>query len=160
MIKNQQLIELEEIILYKENKDIQETIKEMWKKRINGCENSIDVWQNIVSIRNVILKPNEQIDTYLKFAKICRKNNNIILSESTLNKLINKKDYDPNNIEHLLDIDPKISFEYLKLLYNSNDDNIFYINLLENFIKLGKIYFHNHKKENLMINFYPNYIYN
>jgi serine/threonine-protein kinase mTOR len=121
IVRIQQLSEMEEIIDYKENSEKRESIKEIWNNRLKGCQKNIEHWENILLVRNIVLKPNEQIDALLKFSSLCRKNNKINLSEETLKKLVNKVDFDCRDIEHLIEIEPKVSFEYLKLLWTKGN---------------------------------------
>jgi FKBP12-rapamycin complex-associated protein len=71
----QQLAELEEVIDYKENEDYPERqaiIRKIWRERLLGCQRSVDTWQRILLVRSLVLSPEDDIDTYLKFASLCR----------------------------------------------------------------------------------------
>jgi FKBP12-rapamycin complex-associated protein len=122
IVKVQQLSEMEEIIEYKENKEKREFIREIWNNRLNGCQKNIEHWENILSVRNIVLEPTEQIDALLKFSSLCRKNQKVNLSEETLKKLVtNVEDFNPKEIDHLMKIEPKVAIEYLKLLWTNGE---------------------------------------
>ncbi|CAN0880281.1 Cell division cycle 20.1, cofactor of APC complex [Linum grandiflorum] len=46
------------------------------------------VWQVLLAVRALVLPPTEDLDTWLKFASLCRKNNRISQAKSTLVKLL------------------------------------------------------------------------
>lgn len=46
------------------------------------------VWQAILAVRALVLPPTEDIDTWLKFASLCRKSGRITQARSTLIKLL------------------------------------------------------------------------
>ncbi len=103
----QELAEIEEVIVYRrmvknysirkfdnyvvstegEAENIQshlEHVKIMWSKRLRGCQRSVDVWQRLLAIRSLVLTPQEDLETWLEFCRICRKAGNIALSFKTL----------------------------------------------------------------------------
>lgn len=49
---------------------------------------NVQVWQGILVVRALVLPPTEDIDTWLKFARLCRTNNRISQARSTLVKLL------------------------------------------------------------------------
>ncbi|CAI0401188.1 unnamed protein product [Linum tenue] len=99
MVRVQQLSELEEVIDYctlplgnpvaERRRDL---IRNMWTERIKGAKRNVEVWQALLVVRALVLPPTEDIDTWLKFASLCRKNNRISQAKSTLVKLLQ---YDP-----------------------------------------------------------------
>jgi hypothetical protein len=48
----------------------------------------IQVWQALLAVRELVLPPNEDRDTWIKFAKLCWKNGRISQARSTLVKLL------------------------------------------------------------------------
>lgn len=90
MITLQQLSELEEIVTYKKlRQQVAKTeeaaryknhIVRMWHSRLSGCKRVVEVWQQILAIRSLILSPQEDIDTWLQFASLCRQSGNLTLS--------------------------------------------------------------------------------
>ncbi|KAL7994292.1 putative serine/threonine-protein kinase ATM [Plasmopara halstedii] len=86
----QQLSELEEIVTYKklraqiskaeEAARYKRHLMQMWRDRLSGCKRVVDVWQQVLVVRALILAPHEDIDTYLQFASLCRQSGNLPLS--------------------------------------------------------------------------------
>ena len=70
-------------------------LKDIWEDRLNGCERNIDIWQKILSVRSLLLNKNENMDSWLKFAKLALKSNQTNLCEKTLNSLkeVNKNNF-------------------------------------------------------------------
>lgn len=46
------------------------------------------VWQSVLAVRELVLPPNEDRDTWIKFAKLCWKSGRISQARSTLVKLL------------------------------------------------------------------------
>ncbi|KAK9097076.1 hypothetical protein Sjap_022573 [Stephania japonica] len=97
MVRVQQLSELEEVIDYctlpmgnasagAEGK--RALIRNMWTERIQGAKRNVEVWQALLPVRALVLPPTEDIDTWLKFASLCRKSGRISQARSTLIKLL------------------------------------------------------------------------
>ncbi|KAG6864919.1 hypothetical protein C0991_006407, partial [Blastosporella zonata] len=91
LVRAQMLSELEEIILYKQHADQperQKAMKNTWMKRLRGCQPSVEVWQRVLQIRTLVLDPETDPETWIKFANLCRKSNRMALAEKTINSLI------------------------------------------------------------------------
>ncbi|SHO77966.1 Similar to S.cerevisiae protein TOR1 (PIK-related protein kinase and rapamycin target) [Malassezia sympodialis ATCC 42132] len=92
MVRTQMLSELEEALTYKldyaEQPDRQATMRAIWMKRLQGCELDVEVWQRILSVRSIVLTPADDMDTWIKFANLCRKSGRMVLAEKTLNSLL------------------------------------------------------------------------
>ena len=124
----QQAEELEEVIEYKQSSSIrQQQIVSMWNQRMKGTQADVDVWQQMLSVRSLVVPPRDDIRTWLKFSSLCRKSNRLSLSLRVLTTLM----YD-DNVNHVnsaayaLDTSllgcsntthPTIIFSYIKHLY-------------------------------------------
>ncbi|GMF39009.1 unnamed protein product [Phytophthora fragariaefolia] len=90
MVTLQQLSELEEVVTYKklraqiskgeEAARYKRHLMRMWRDRLSGCKRVVEVWQQLIVVRALILSPHEDIDTYLQFASLCRQSGNLSLS--------------------------------------------------------------------------------
>ncbi|KAJ3445014.1 serine/threonine-protein kinase mtor [Anaeramoeba flamelloides] len=149
-IKYQQLIELEEIIEYKKTNNIirKQLIKKIWKKRLLGCQENINVWQNLLSIHSIVFPPKENIDIWLKYSQIVGRSGNTKLSENCIisllkntnninlnnnstssggvNSIINNQEMINNrklfNLDYnFLYSNPKVIYSYLKHLWKINE---------------------------------------
>ncbi|KAG1705718.1 hypothetical protein DVH05_003469 [Phytophthora capsici] len=90
MVTLQQLSELEEVVTYKklraqiskgeEAARYKRHLMRMWHDRLSGCKRVVEVWQQLIAVRALILTPHEDIDTYLQFASLCRQSGNLSLS--------------------------------------------------------------------------------
>ncbi|CCI39855.1 unnamed protein product [Albugo candida] len=83
MMTLQQLSELEEIIAYKQLREedaqhYKRHLIDMWHDRLfTGCKRDVNVWQQILAIRSIILRPQEDIESWLEFASLCRQSGNL-----------------------------------------------------------------------------------
>ena len=108
MVRAQMLSELEEIILYKQNADQpdrQQSIRRTWMKRcvvahllpinsrstprrLQGCQPDVEVWQRVLQVRSLVLHPDDDSVTWIRFANLCRKSERMFLAEKALNSLM------------------------------------------------------------------------
>lgn len=51
----------------------QSLTREIWRTRLRGVQRNVDVWQALLSVRQLVLPMHDDIHTYLKFASLCRK---------------------------------------------------------------------------------------
>ncbi|KAJ5072006.1 serine/threonine-protein kinase mtor [Anaeramoeba ignava] len=91
IVRVQQLSELEEIIEFKkasEGSPRRSMILRAWKKRLKGCEKSIDAWLRILTVRATVLDRKDDVSAWLKFSRICEKNGNPRLAEKTIKSIL------------------------------------------------------------------------
>lgn len=120
MVCVQMLSELEEVIQYKLIPERRETIRGMWWKRLQGGQRLVEDWQRIIQVHSLVIAPEEDIHTWLKYASLCRKSGSLKLSHKTLTMLLTK---DPSeNPDAPLPIDkPQVSFAYTKHLWMAGE---------------------------------------
>ncbi|XP_022972503.1 serine/threonine-protein kinase TOR [Cucurbita maxima] len=127
MVRVQQLSELEEVIDYctlPVGNSVAEgrraLIRNMWTERIQGAKRNVEVWQAVLAIRALVLPPTEDIETWLKFASLCRKSGRVSQARSTLVKLLQ---YDPETSENgWYSGPPQVMFAYLKYQWSLGED--------------------------------------
>jgi len=122
IVRVQQLSEMEEIIEFKKtaDKEKRKFIRNTWTERLKGCRRNVEHWQDILSVRRLVVSPLEDMDVWLKFASLSRKSNKMQLSAKTLSLLV--RGFDPlQSPELLLDpraaVHPKVAFEYMKHMW-------------------------------------------
>ncbi|XP_022763546.1 serine/threonine-protein kinase TOR isoform X3 [Durio zibethinus] len=127
MVRVQQLSELEEVIDYCTLPVVNPVaegrralIRNMWTQRIQGAKRNVEVWQGLLAVRALVLPPTDNIETWLKFALICRKSGRISQARSTLIKLLQ---YDPEtSAESVRYHEPQVMLAYLKYQWSLGDD--------------------------------------
>ncbi|XP_054777757.1 serine/threonine-protein kinase TOR isoform X2 [Prosopis cineraria] len=128
MVRVQQLSELEEVIDYctlpigdPVAEGRRALIRNMWTQRIQGAKRNVEVWQALLVVRALVLPPSEDIETWLKFASLCRKNGRISQARSTLVKLLQ---YDPETSPENVRYHgpPQVMLAYLKYQYSLGED--------------------------------------
>jgi FKBP12-rapamycin complex-associated protein len=89
IVKVQQLMELQEVIAYRAGSDEKKSlIKQMWSQRLRGCQRNVEVWQEVLSVRSLVVPPREDIETWLEFSTLCRKSGRLHLSLQVLSNLL------------------------------------------------------------------------
>ena len=89
IVKVQQLMELQEVITFKTaTEDKKVFIRKTWSQRLKGCQRSVDVWQEILSVRSLVVPPRDDIETWLDFSTLCRKSGRLHLSLQVLTNLL------------------------------------------------------------------------
>ncbi|XP_026393292.1 serine/threonine-protein kinase TOR-like [Papaver somniferum] len=128
MVRVQQLSELEEVIDYctlpignSVAEGRRALIRNMWTERIQGTKRNVEVWQALLAVRALVLPPTEDIDTWLKFASLCRKSGRISQARSTLVKLLQ---YDPETTMENMPYHgpPQVILAYLKYQWSLGED--------------------------------------
>ncbi|KAL9647121.1 hypothetical protein ABK040_004838 [Willaertia magna] len=116
----QQLSELEEIIRYQkaEDDETRMMIHNTWIERLRGCKKNVEYWQDILSVRKLVISEKQDLASWLKFASICRKSKKMKLSEKTLQKLVDGINISLEPEKLLISSNhPKISFQYFKHMW-------------------------------------------
>lgn len=132
VVRVQMLAELEEIIQYKklyqsspsDSYEIRKTMRKTWMKRLKGCQRNVDIWQRMLKVRALVIKPKEDMDMWIKFANLCRKSGRLGLAEKSLNRINN----DSNDVDRPMgggqvDFYPKVIYAQLKYMWAIGDHN-------------------------------------
>lgn len=91
VVRTQMIAELEEIIQYKKlplNSEKRTVMRKTWNKRLLGCQKNVDVWQRILKVRSLVVKPKQDMHVWIKFANLCRKSGRLGLAQKALNSLL------------------------------------------------------------------------
>ncbi|KAG6916802.1 hypothetical protein DXG01_005325 [Tephrocybe rancida] len=91
IVRAQMLSELEEVILYKRHADQperQKSIRNTWMKRLRGCQPNVEVWQRVLQVRTLVLDPETDPGTWIRFTNLCRKAERIPVAEKAINSLL------------------------------------------------------------------------
>lgn len=100
MVRVQQVRELEEVIdrqlaVLRNDPDAEarwQLTREMWRGRLKGLQNNVEVWQALLSVRSLVVPMSDDHWTWLKFAALCRKTKRPRLAERVYRQLLQ---YDP-----------------------------------------------------------------
>ncbi|XP_023161122.1 serine/threonine-protein kinase Tor [Drosophila hydei] len=125
MVCVQMLAELEEVIQYKLIPDRREPLKSMWWKRLQGGQRLVEDWRRIIQVHSLVVKPHEDIHTWLKYASLCRKSGSLNLSHKTLVMLLGT---DPalSPDDPLPYNQPQVTYAYTKYLAASSQPQLAY----------------------------------
>lgn len=91
VVRVQMLAELEEIIKYKclpQGSEKRAVMRKTWNTRLLGCQRNVDIWQRMLKVRALVIKPKQDMDMWIKFANLCRKSGRLNLAEKSLNFLL------------------------------------------------------------------------
>ncbi|KAL1535015.1 non-specific serine/threonine protein kinase [Salvia divinorum] len=58
-------------------------IHNMWNERIKGAKRNVEVWQALLVARPLVLPPTEDAETWIKFASLCHKVEELVDPETT-----------------------------------------------------------------------------
>ncbi|KAG8190056.1 hypothetical protein JTE90_023028 [Oedothorax gibbosus] len=119
MVHVQMMSELEEVIHYKLIPERRDAIKEKWWDRLQGCQRIVEDWQKIMQVHSLVVSPQEDMRSWLKYASLCRRAGRLALSNRTLVMLlgVDPASY-PNAI--LPCTHPQVTFAYIKHMWKSN----------------------------------------
>lgn len=91
VVRVQMLAELEEIIKYKclpQGSEKRIVMRKTWNTRLLGCQRNVDIWQRMLKVRALVIKPKQDMEMWIKFANLCRKSGRLNLAEKSLNYLL------------------------------------------------------------------------
>lgn len=117
VVRVQMLAELEEIISYKllpDSAPEKQTMRKTWMKRLKGCQRNVDIWQRMLKVRALVVKPKQDMDMWIKFANLCRKSNRMGLAEKSLNSLLEEDDPEHPNSSRA---PPQVVYAQLKYMW-------------------------------------------
>lgn len=124
MIRVQIFSELEEIIQFKKytaNERLKSNILQTWVNRLNGCENDINIWHSVLSIRSLVIEPNQNLELWIKFSNLCRKQGNLEMSKETLRMLSMSESC--SKLEIFDNESPQIKYADLKYKWTTGDQS-------------------------------------
>ncbi|KAJ5076740.1 serine/threonine-protein kinase mtor [Anaeramoeba ignava] len=104
IIRAQQLAELEEVIEYMQSDphpSHRAFIRGVWRRRLKGCERSVDSWLRILAIRSIVIDKRDDVLSWFKFARISERNSRKKLAEKTIRATLrmSREALDPNDID-------------------------------------------------------------
>ncbi|KAF4323262.1 hypothetical protein BBO99_00001548 [Phytophthora kernoviae] len=126
-------------------------LQTIWTRRMLGVERNIQVWQSLMLVRSLVFDPREDVDIWLKYARLCLKSGHINLAASALWRVgaqpfirsVERDPYAPipinlggnagasqgfaNGLLSLADSaaqDPRVAFSYLRHLWAENREDV------------------------------------
>lgn len=120
VVRTQIIAELEEIIMYKklpQSSERRGVIRNTWNKRLLGCQKNVDVWQRVLRVRSLVVKPKQDMQIWIKFANLCRKSGRMGLAQKALNSLL-EEGGDPEH-PNTARAPPPVVYAQLKYLWAS-----------------------------------------
>lgn len=115
VVRIQMLAELEEIIKYKclpPGSEKRATMRRTWNTRLLGCQRNVDIWQRMLKVRALVIKPKQDMEMWIKFANLCRKSGRLNLAEKSLNYLLEE-----GLPEHPSRAPPQVVYAQLKYMW-------------------------------------------
>lgn len=125
LVNAQLLAELEEVITYKLVPERRESIRQAWWTRLQGGQRLVEDWRKILQVRSLVLTPQEDMATWLKFASLCRKSGAPRQAHRTLVMLLGI-DPSKNRDMPLPTHEPRLTLAYAKHLWVAGDKQLAY----------------------------------
>ncbi|XP_026495613.1 serine/threonine-protein kinase mTOR [Vanessa tameamea] len=125
LVNAQLLAELEEVITYKLVPERRESIRQAWWTRLQGGQRLVEDWRKILQVRSLVLTPQEDMATWLKFASLCRKSGAPRQAHTTLVMLLGI-DPSKNRDMPLPAHEPRLTLAYAKHLWVAGDKQLAY----------------------------------
>lgn len=115
VVRVQMLAELEEIIKYKclpQGSEKRALMRKTWNTRLLGCQRNVDIWQRMLKVRALVIKPKQDMEMWIKFANLCRKSGRFNLAEKSLNNLLEE-----GSSENPTRAPPQVVYAQLKYMW-------------------------------------------
>uniref|UniRef100_A0A5S6QLG6 Serine/threonine-protein kinase TOR n=1 Tax=Trichuris muris TaxID=70415 RepID=A0A5S6QLG6_TRIMR len=123
MVTVQMLSELEEAIEVKKEPKKRDLISKVWRKRLQDCQSTVEDWQRLLQVRSLVFEPHEMLETWIKYASLCRKSGKMAMSRRTLVSLLGV-DPDLNETFTLPQDNPILSYAYCKQLHSEGREEL------------------------------------
>ncbi|KFD55349.1 hypothetical protein M513_03689 [Trichuris suis] len=123
MVTVQMLSELEEAIEVKRMPKKRHLISKVWSKRLQDCQSTVEDWQRLLQVRSLVFEPHEMLDTWIKYASLCRKSGKMAMSRRTLVSLLGV-DPDLSETFTLPQDNPVLSYAYCKQLHSEGREEL------------------------------------
>lgn len=124
VVRIQQLAELEEISEYmnlnpkvEEDRERRQHTLQIWKKRIQGADRNVEVWQALLSVRSLVEPPANNVRWWTKFGNLVRKSDRPNKARQILSYLLLGHNRELEAGEPIPDTFPRVKISYLTLLY-------------------------------------------
>ncbi|KAL4707884.1 hypothetical protein ACJJTC_010319 [Scirpophaga incertulas] len=125
LVNAQLLAELEEVITYKLVGERRDCIRQAWWTRLQGGQRLVEDWRRILQVRSLVLTPQDDMATWLKFASLCRKSGAPRQAHATLVMLLGT-DPSKNRDLPLPTHEPRLTLAYAKHLWVASDKKLAY----------------------------------
>nr|VZI21980.1 unnamed protein product [Spirometra erinaceieuropaei] len=119
LVAAQLLAEVEEVIQYKLIPERCAVLHDSWHKRLIGCHSVVEDWGRIIQLRRLVLDPNKNIRSCLRYAGLCRRSGRLSLS---LQVLLSVMGFNPATVpptQPIIGPEPSTVFAYTKILWAS-----------------------------------------
>ncbi|KAJ2715121.1 phosphatidylinositol kinase- protein kinase tor1, partial [Coemansia spiralis] len=87
----QMLTELEEVIEYKtahDDRERQTGIVTSWRERLSGIQQDVGMWQRLLRLRSMVLRPILDLDTWIKYVNMSRKSGQLRIARDAIAQLL------------------------------------------------------------------------
>ncbi|KAI9470354.1 armadillo-type protein [Coemansia mojavensis] len=112
----QMLTELEEVIAYKMSSDDRErqaAIVDTWRQRLGGIQQDVGMWQKLLRLRSMVLRPVLDLDTWIKYVNMSRKSGHMRIARDAIAQLLED--------EVRFMEEPALVYMYLKYKWADNE---------------------------------------
>ncbi|CAG9564543.1 unnamed protein product [Danaus chrysippus] len=132
LVNAQLLTELEEVVTIKLVEERRGIIHRTWWTRLQGGQRLVEDWRKMLQIRSLVMSPQEDFQTWLKFSSLCRKSGAINQAHKIVLTVLG---CDPvTNPDILLTSqDPRIVLAYSKNLWDAGNKRYAY-DVLQKFL--------------------------
>ncbi|XP_049851152.1 serine/threonine-protein kinase tor-like [Schistocerca gregaria] len=123
VVRIQQLTELEEILMIKQwngkYPEKEKNILNLWKKRLQGVERNVEVWQSLLNVRSLVEPPRSVVYWWTKFANLVRKSDRPKKAQRILTYLLTGQNAELSADDPVPDTFPMVKYAYLNLLWQT-----------------------------------------
>ncbi|KAJ2746135.1 phosphatidylinositol kinase- protein kinase tor1 [Coemansia sp. BCRC 34301] len=119
----QMLTELEEVIAYKtlpEDSERRPAIVSTWRQRLSGIQQDVGMWQKLLRLHSMVVRPILNLDTWIKYVNMCRKSEQMPIARNAILQLLQDESsyLDEVNRGNIQSLTPKLctqAQEYARL---------------------------------------------
>jgi FKBP12-rapamycin complex-associated protein len=102
VVTSQMLVELAEAVELRDphsTPERLEVIRHIWDKRLGAVQRDVDTWQSVLSVRALAIPMEEDVDTWLRYASLCRRAGRLTQAADVLKRIADSLGVNPTSAE-------------------------------------------------------------
>jgi len=130
VLNAERIVELEEACAYLRNptKVMKQNLLELWNARLKGVPDNHFYWYQLIRTRRLVFDPQETMEQWIRFAKLCRKAGRYPMAANAIRFLVAHPEAMPEEQPSSWDVElalrdshPEVAFAFLKHLFETDD---------------------------------------
>lgn len=137
IVQLQHLSHLEEVIQYKSAPDgVKQRLHDLWRRRTHGMVRRVQNWTVAMSINSLVLRPEDDVDSLLRYVSLCREAQWSFMAKFTLGRLLKVDNGEQLSVTSITDqTPPRVAMAAFKHLSHGSSGSDSALRAFEGYVK-------------------------